>query len=102
MEDISLSIKIKHAVWNGLWKFGNRIKSIKCFLVGHHIWYGDWRLYEEDYCKRCYKTNPTNEKVVPAYLHSILVYGIENSKLVGDIFEASFDWKIKLPKWWEY
>jgi len=101
--DISFFNKIIFWLREKFWQLWYRgILQIKCFFIGHDISYGDYRLYEDDMCRRCFIRNPTNEKVIPAYLHKGFVWVIEHTPIWFGEWLLDLDDCAKKFSWWEY
>lgn len=81
-----------------------RLRGARCLLTRHDVWYGSYETGEPDWCKRCWRDNPNEERTLWNLPHNCYGFVLEHSRL----FRAFDDWvctfKLQrwLPSWWEW
>ena len=93
------------------WQWQCFIGGIACWFTAHNVKWGCRENYEPDWCDRCYKEYPNEERTLPAFLNLAFSWIIERLEFwFGNRGEQWGDWLLdrpigKLPwfrLWWEY
>lgn len=94
-----------YKIYAYVWKARVFFLRIRCFFLGHDVWYSNSRAnYESDRCNVCFKEEPREDKTIPGYLHSLYVWLVERDWKWFTEFDSWLDenYLNKLPKWMSY
>lgn len=81
------------------------LRRLGCWFVGHQEKMGDWRMYEPDWCARCYCNYPSEKTTLPLLLNHGYCWMAERD---WRWFNCLDEWLCchissnRGPSWWEY
>lgn len=84
--------------------FDWRIRGARCLLTHHDVCWGSYMTGEPDWCRRCWRDDPNEERTLWSQVHYLFVFLVEHSKLFERFDIWIIDSKLSrwLPSWWEY